>query len=136
MNILDLSALVVEREHEQPDLHAEQPPPVPENQLAKNDAVLPFMKNLLNQIARTIKEQQHQQQIASAQLIIEQYFDEKVADYNPTGKFPSKYELEALQVRIQVTLGLEINKKGAVKKACDLDQQFKADDCQLAVDCP
>ncbi|KAA6376008.1 MAG: hypothetical protein EZS28_028466 [Streblomastix strix] len=90
-------AIVVERENQQLDLHAGQPLQVPENQPAKSDAVLPFMMNLLYQTARTPEEQQHQQQIASAQLLIEQYYDEKVADYDPTGKRPTKYELEALE---------------------------------------
>ncbi|KAA6381685.1 MAG: hypothetical protein EZS28_022791 [Streblomastix strix] len=86
MNVLDPPAIVVERENQQLDQHVGLSLPVPENQPAKSDAVLPFMKNLLNQTARTPEEQQHQQQIASKQLLIEQYYDEKVADYDTTGK--------------------------------------------------
>ncbi|KAA6324653.1 MAG: hypothetical protein EZS28_054165, partial [Streblomastix strix] len=127
MNLIDPSAIIVERENYQLDLHVGQPLPVPENQPAKSDAVLPFMKNLLNQTAGTPEEQQYQQQIASAQLLIEQYYDGKVADYDPTGKRPTKYELEALEDRIQATLGLEINKKGAVEKESDLDLEFEAE---------
>ncbi|KAA6393548.1 MAG: hypothetical protein EZS28_010924 [Streblomastix strix] len=135
MNILDLPALIVELENQQLDQQAGQPLPVPENQPAKSDAVLQFMKNLLNQTAHTPEEQQHQQQIASAQLHIEQYYDEKVADYDLTGKRPTKYELEALEDRIQATLGFEISKKGTVEKAGDLDLEFEAEGCKLAVDC-
>ncbi|KAA6377500.1 MAG: hypothetical protein EZS28_026974 [Streblomastix strix] len=127
--------IVVERENQQLDLHAGQPLPVPENQPAKSDAVLPFMKNILNQTAHSSEKQQHKQQIASARLRIEQQYDEKVADYDPTGKSPTKYDLEDLEDRIQATLSLEINKKGAVKKAGDLDLEFEAEVCKLAVDC-
>ncbi|KAA6401522.1 MAG: hypothetical protein EZS28_002946 [Streblomastix strix] len=91
-------------------------------------------KSTNNQVSRTPEEQQHQQQVASAQLLIEQYYDAKVADYDPTGKHPTKYEFEAMEDRIQATLGLKINKKGAVEKASDLDLKFEADVCQLAVD--
>ncbi|KAA6398721.1 MAG: hypothetical protein EZS28_005753 [Streblomastix strix] len=108
MTVLDPPALIVERENEQLDQHTGFPLPVHENQPVMNDAVLPFMKNLLNQSARTPEEQQHQQQIASAQLFIEQYFNEKVADFDSTGKRQTKYEFEALEDRIQTTLGLKI----------------------------
>ncbi|KAA6398069.1 MAG: hypothetical protein EZS28_006397, partial [Streblomastix strix] len=80
---------LIKHENQQLDQHAEQPLSVPKNQPAKSDAVLPFMKNHLNQTARTPEELQHQQQIASEQLLIEQYFDEKVADYDPTGNAQS-----------------------------------------------
>ncbi|KAA6369795.1 MAG: hypothetical protein EZS28_034678 [Streblomastix strix] len=123
------------RENEQLDQHAGQPLPVPENQPAKNEAVLSFMKNLLNQTKRIPEEQQHQQLIASAQLLIEQYYDEKVDDFDRTGKSPTKYELIALEDRIQATLGLEINKKGDVEKAGELKLEFEADVCKLAIDC-
>ncbi|KAA6397317.1 MAG: hypothetical protein EZS28_007161 [Streblomastix strix] len=59
----------------------------------------------------------------------------KVADYDPTGKRPTKYELEALEDRIQATLGLEINKNGDFEKASNLELELEADVCKLAVDC-
>ncbi|KAA6382539.1 MAG: hypothetical protein EZS28_021936 [Streblomastix strix] len=59
MNVLDPPAIVVKLEIQQLDQQAGQPLPVPENQPAKSDVDLPFMKNLLNQKARTPDEQQH-----------------------------------------------------------------------------
>ncbi|KAA6356664.1 MAG: hypothetical protein EZS28_047809, partial [Streblomastix strix] len=70
----------------------------------------------LNQTAHTPEEQQHQQQIASAQLLIEQYYDEKVADYDPTGKRPTK-------------------RRELQEKTGDLDLEFEAEVCKLAIDC-
>ncbi|KAA6388105.1 MAG: hypothetical protein EZS28_016363 [Streblomastix strix] len=113
MNVFDPFAITVERENHYLDQHAGQPLSVPENQPAMINAVLQFMKNLLNQTAHIPKEQLHQQQISSAQLLFKQYYDEKVADYDPTGKHPIKYELEAMEDRIQASLGLEINKREA-----------------------
>ncbi|KAA6374698.1 MAG: hypothetical protein EZS28_029774, partial [Streblomastix strix] len=114
MIVLDPPAIIVGRENQQLDSHAGLPLLEPENQPVMSDAVFQFMKNFLNQIARTPEEQQHQQQLASAQLFIEQYYDEKVADYDPTGKRPFK---------------------GAVEKAVDLDLEFEAEVYKLAVDC-
>ncbi|KAA6372937.1 MAG: hypothetical protein EZS28_031537 [Streblomastix strix] len=115
MSVLDTPAITVERENQQLDQHAEQPLPVPESHPAKNDAVLPFMKNIFNQATHIPEELLHQQLIASVQHLIEQYNDEKVADYDRNGKFPTKYE--------------------AVEKARDLDLEFEAEVQQLAVDC-
>ncbi|KAA6354493.1 MAG: hypothetical protein EZS28_049980, partial [Streblomastix strix] len=47
----------------------------------------------------------------------------------------NKQKFEALVDQIQATLGLEINKKGAVEKAGDMDLQFEAEICKLSVDC-
>ncbi|KAA6403249.1 MAG: hypothetical protein EZS28_001231 [Streblomastix strix] len=92
------------------------------------------MKSLLNQTAHTPEEEHQIQQINSAKLLIEQYYNEKIADMDPTGRRATKYELEALDDRIQSTLGLEVNKKGAIERAGDADLEFEAEICKLAVD--
>ncbi|KAA6397700.1 MAG: hypothetical protein EZS28_006772 [Streblomastix strix] len=116
MNVLDPPAIIFERGNEQLDQHAGQPQPELENNSVKRDAAFPFKKNLLNQIARTLEEQQHLQQIASAQLLIEQYYDEKMADYDPTGKRPTKYDLEDLEDKIYATLTLKSTRREQSKK--------------------
>ncbi|KAA6385591.1 MAG: hypothetical protein EZS28_018882, partial [Streblomastix strix] len=127
----DHPALSIQPEN---NLQAEQPPAALQTPQMKYDAVLPFMKSLLNQTAHTPEAQHQIQQIASANLLIEQYYQEKVADMDPTGKRPTKYELEALDDRIQSTLGLEVNKKGAIERAGDADLEFEAEVYKLAVD--
>ncbi|KAA6382092.1 MAG: hypothetical protein EZS28_022378 [Streblomastix strix] len=116
------------------NLRAEQPPAALQTPQMKQDAVLPFMKSLLNQTAHTPEEEHQIQQINSAKLLIEQYYNEKVADMDPTGRHATKYELEALDDRIQSTLGLEVNKKGAIERAGDADLESEAEICKLAVD--
>ncbi|KAA6372406.1 MAG: hypothetical protein EZS28_032069, partial [Streblomastix strix] len=100
----------------------------------KYDAVLPFVKSLLNQTVHTPEEGYQIQQINSAKLLIEQYYNTKIANMDPTGRRATKYELEALDDRIQSTLGLEVNKKGAIERAGDADLEFEAEICKLAVD--
>ncbi|KAA6396300.1 MAG: hypothetical protein EZS28_008174 [Streblomastix strix] len=53
---------------------------------------------------------------------------------DPTGKRPTKYELETLDDRTQSTLGLEVNKKGAIERAGDADLEFEAKISKLAID--
>ncbi|KAA6364496.1 MAG: hypothetical protein EZS28_039977 [Streblomastix strix] len=100
----------------------------------KQDAVLPFMKSLLNQTANTPEDAHQIQQIESAKFLIEQYYNEKIADMDPTDRRATKYELEALDDRIQSTLGLEVNKKRAIERAGDADLEFEAEVCNLTVD--
>ncbi|KAA6366517.1 MAG: hypothetical protein EZS28_037956, partial [Streblomastix strix] len=78
------------------NLQVEQPPAALQTPQMKQNAVQSFMKSLLNQTAHTPEEEHQIQQINSAKLLIEQYYNEKVADMDPTGKRPTKYELEAL----------------------------------------
>ncbi|KAA6395688.1 MAG: hypothetical protein EZS28_008784 [Streblomastix strix] len=127
----DPPALNIQHEN---NLQAEQPPAALQTPQMKQDAVLPFMKSLLNQTAHTPEEEHQIQQINSAKLLIEQYYNEKIADMDPTGRRATKYELEALDDRIQSTLGLEVNKKGAIERAGDADLEFEAEICKLAVD--
>ncbi|KAA6382396.1 MAG: hypothetical protein EZS28_022075 [Streblomastix strix] len=136
MNALDLYAIMGERENQQPDQHAGPSLLVPESNPATVDAVQLFMKNLLNLIALTPEEQQHQQQIASSHLLIEKYYEEKISNYDPTGKFQTKSELEVLDDGILAMIGLEFDKKGAVEKMSDLDVQFEADIYKLAEESP
>ncbi|KAA6359828.1 MAG: hypothetical protein EZS28_044645, partial [Streblomastix strix] len=116
------------------NLRAEQPPAALQTPQMKQDTVLPFMKSILNQTAHTPEEEHQIQQINSAKLLIEQYYNEKIADMDPTGRRATKYELEELDDRIQSTLGLEVNKKGAIERAGDADLEFEAEICKLAFD--
>ncbi|KAA6404118.1 MAG: hypothetical protein EZS28_000346 [Streblomastix strix] len=59
---------------------------------------------------------------------------EKVVDLDPTSKRLTKYELEALDDRMQSTLGLEVNEKCAIEREGDADHEFEAEICKLAVD--
>ncbi|KAA6391674.1 MAG: hypothetical protein EZS28_012802, partial [Streblomastix strix] len=87
MAVADPSALNVQPEN---NLQAEQPPAALQTPQMKQDAVLPFMKSLLNQTAHTPEVEHQIQQINSANLITEQQYNEKITDMDPTGRRATK----------------------------------------------
>ncbi|KAA6404266.1 MAG: hypothetical protein EZS28_000207 [Streblomastix strix] len=115
-------------------MQVEQPTAALQTPQMKQYAVLPFIMSQLNQTALLPEEEHQIQQINSAKLLIEQYYNEKVADMDTTGRRATKYELEALEDRKQSTLGLEVNKKGAIERVGEADPEFEAEICKLAVD--
>ncbi|KAA6373209.1 MAG: hypothetical protein EZS28_031265 [Streblomastix strix] len=102
--------------------------------LKKNEDVLSFMRDLLNQTARTAEELGRQQQIQAAQTLIEQYYYEKLLELDPSIKRVSKREREVFHERIELSQGIEINKKNAVAKSGDLDPEYEAKTCRLLVE--
>ncbi|KAA6398517.1 MAG: hypothetical protein EZS28_005955 [Streblomastix strix] len=88
----------------------------PQQQINDENAILPFMQDLLNKTARTPEERRYQQQVASAQKLIEQYYDEPAAKLDPTGERASKRTRQQLEDQNDQTIGLEDNKKSAKEK--------------------
>ncbi|KAA6396189.1 MAG: hypothetical protein EZS28_008286 [Streblomastix strix] len=106
----------------------------PQQQRNDENAILPFMQGLLNKTARTPEKRRYQQQVASAQKLIEQYKDKPAAKLDPTGERASKRTSQQLQVQIDQTIGLEVNKKSTKeKKQRDKDLEFEVELCKLSV---
>ncbi|KAA6378129.1 MAG: hypothetical protein EZS28_026344 [Streblomastix strix] len=103
---------------------AQQQPVEPElpsqQQINDENAILLFIQGLLNKTARTPEERRYRQQVASAQKLIEQYYDEPAAKLDPPGERASKRTRQQLEDQIDQTIG-------------DKDLEFEAELCKLSV---
>ncbi|KAA6391249.1 MAG: hypothetical protein EZS28_013223 [Streblomastix strix] len=73
------------------------------------------------------------ERLAIAKKIMEQYYGKKVDELDPTGIRATKRQWQRLEEFEDDYLGLEVSKKSAKEKADQLDLEFEADQCKLAV---